>query len=354
MKILLLTRYGRRGSSSRLRFLQFLPFLRHAGIECTVQPLFDDTLLSSKYETGTYTLTAVMRVYLGRIEQMMKRHCFDLVWIEKEALPWMPVRIEHSLLGGVPYVLDYDDALFHDYDLHRSLLVRRFFGQRIDVLMASARLVVGGNDYLTQRARDAGASWVEFLPTVIDLNRYSSQPPVYPSGYVPRIVWIGSPSTAHYLKLIHKPLLALGERCAFKMRLIGTRLELPGVDVEYVNWRETTEVSDIQACQVGVMPLPDSPWTRGKCGYKLIQYMACGLPVVASPVGVNSAIVRENVNGFLASADDEWIASLEILLREAALRQCMGSAGRQRVEDEYCIQQVAPRLIQWLKLAGGC
>jgi glycosyltransferase involved in cell wall biosynthesis len=100
------------------------------------------------------------------------------------------------------------------------------------------------------------------------------------------------------------------------------------------------------------MPLLDSPWERGKCGYKLIQYMACGLPVVASPVGVNSVIVREGVNGFLASADEEWAVALETLIRDAALRQRMGSAGRQRVEDEYCVQQTAPRLIQWLKFVG--
>lgn len=353
MKILLLPRYGRLGASSRLRFFQYLAFLRQADIECTVQPLFNDDLLSRKYKTGKYALTKVMRAYSNRIGLLMKRRCFDLVWIEKEALPWLPDWIERLLLHGVPYVLDYDDALFHNYDLHRSIWVRRFFGKRIDVLMAGARLVVCGNEYLAKRARDAGAPWEEVLPTVIDLDRYSHKTMAEFKGEAQRIVWIGSPSSAPYLKLIHKPLMALGKRCIFKLRLIGAQLELPGVDVEYVDWSEANEVSSIQNCQVGVMPLLDSPWERGKCGYKLIQYMACGLPVVASPVGVNSQIVSVGINGFLANADEEWTEALETLLRDAALRQRMGHAGRQRVEDQYCIQKSAPRLIQWLKSVGA-
>lgn len=353
MKILLLSRYGRLGASSRLRFFQYLAFLQQADIECTVQPLFNDALLSSKYKTGNYALTKVMRAYSDRIGQLLKRHCFDLVWIEKEALPWLPDWLERSLLQGVPYVLDYDDALFHNYDLHRSLWVRRFFGKRIDFLMAGARLVVCGNDYLAKRARDAGAPWVEVLPTVIDVDRYSPKTMAEFKEDAQRIVWIGSPSSAQYLKLIHKPLMTLGKRCIFKLRLIGAQLELPGVDVEYVDWSEANEVSSIQNCQVGVMPLLDSPWERGKCGYKLIQYMACGLPVVASPVGVNSQIVSVGINGFLANADEEWTEALETLLRDAALRERMGHAGRQHVENEYCIQKAAPRLIQCLKSVGA-
>lgn len=351
MKMLLLSRYGSLGSSSRLRFIQYLSLLRQAGIECKIQPLFNDTLLSNKYETGHYKLTEVMGAYSDRIKQMMNRHLFDLVLIEKEALPWLPACVERALLGGVPYVLDYDDALFHHYDLHRSLWVKLLFGHRLDVLIAGARLVISGNDYLAGWARNAGATRVELLPTVVDLDHYP-QLPLVDLGGVPRIVWIGSPSTSKYLKLIHKPLLALGERCTFKLQVIGARVDLPGVAVDYVDWSEATEASSIKACQIGVMPLPDTPWERGKCGYKLIQYMACGLPVVASPVGVNSLIVREKVNGFLAGTDEEWVEAMEVLLRDAPLRQRMGCAGRKRVEDEYCVQQSAPRLIQLLKFAG--
>jgi len=292
-----------------------------------------------------------MGAYSHRVLQLMRRHLFDLVWIEKEALPWLPVWIERALLCGVPYVLDFDDALFHHYDLHPSPLVRCFLGHRLDLLMADARLVVCGNDYLAERAKHAGAPWVEVLPTAIDLERYHSPPADNSDCDVPRIVWIGSPTTVHYLNLIHKSLLSLRERYPFKLRVIGARLDLLGIDVEYIDWSEESEVSAIQACQVGIMPLLDSPWERGKCGYKLIQYMACGLPVVASPVGVNHMIVHEGVNGFLAGSHDEWVVKLESLLRDEPLRQRMGTAGRLRVESEYCIQETGPRLIQLLRTA---
>ena len=351
--LLLLTRYGRLGASSRMRSLQFLPWLEQAGFECTVAPLVDDGQLQVRYQKGGYQLFGLLQAYWRRVRTLMQRHRFDVVWIEKEALPWLPAWFERFLLRGAPYVLDYDDAIFHNYDQHSSALVRRFFGRRIDRLMTGARLVVAGNVYLTQRAQDAGAPWVEILPTVIDLDRYSVKPALAPADELLRIVWIGSPSTIRYLALLREPLAALGQRFAFKLRVIGGgTIDLPGVDVEFMQWAEATEVASIQACDIGVMPLLDSPWERGKCGYKLIQYMACGLPVVASPVGVNGEIVRVGENGFLADTTSEWVDALGRLLSNAALRQQMGKVGRKRVEAEYCIQQVAPRLAALLRTAG--
>jgi len=353
MKILLLTRYGRLGASSRMRSLQFLPWFEQASMKCTVAPLVDDTQLQVLYQKGSYHLLDMFQAYCRRIHAMVQRHRFDLVWIEKEALPWFPAWVEGFLLRGVPYVLDYDDAIFHNYDQHFSVSVRRFLGRRIDRLMAGACLVIAGNAYLAKRARDAGAPWVEIVPTVIDLDRYAVEPVSVPSSEQLRIVWIGSPSTVQYLSLLREALAVISEKFSFRLRVIGWgAIDLPGVDVEFVPWTEATEVSLIKACDIGVMPLPDSPWERGKCGYKLIQYMACGLPVVASPVGVNGEIVRVGENGFLANTAREWVDALGRLLTDAALRQQMGRMGRKRVEEVYCVQQVAPRLAALLRSAG--
>jgi glycosyltransferase involved in cell wall biosynthesis len=354
VNILLLTRYDRLGASSRLRSLQFLHMFREAGMTYAVQPLFSDEVLKSKYKTGAYGLDMLLLAYLARIKQLMQRNKFDLVWIEKEALPWLPAWFEKILLRGTPYVLDYDDALFHNYDLHRYLLVRALLGKRLDDLMAGARLVTCGNDYLAQRARAAGAPWVEIVPTVIDLDRYTPKPSYDLVEAVPKIVWIGSPSTIQYLIKLEEPLSALAKKTPFKfkLRVIGGTITMQGVDVECVPWTEDTEVQNIAECDVGIMPLNDSPWERGKCGYKLIQYMACGLPVVASPVGVNTQIVQDGFNGFLAEESDAWVAKLGQLLGDTALRAKMGGAGRQRVVSEYCIQQVGPRLINLLQKAG--
>jgi len=352
MRIAALTRYGRLGASSRMRTIQLLPSLKASGIDSTAQPLFNDEMLLRKYKTKRYGIGSVLKAYGRRVRQLLWRHQFDLLWIEKEALPWIPFSIENILLGGVPYVLDYDDAVFHNYDQHRSMWVRRLLGRRIDRLMAGARLVIAGNEYLAQRARDAGAPWVEEVPTVVDLERYAPRSVSSGQAGAPRIVWIGSPSTVKYLVALETPLTALAARVAFKLRVIGGVLEMAGVDVECVPWTEDSEVQSIAECDIGIMPVSDSPWERGKCGYKLIQYMACDLPVVASPIGVNNQIVRNGINGFLARAEDDWVEKLEILLKDADLRKSMGYAGRQRVEAKYCIQQVGPRLAGLLLKAG--
>jgi glycosyltransferase involved in cell wall biosynthesis len=220
--------------------------------------------------------------------------------------------------------------------------------------MAKAALVVAGNDYLAQRARLAGAPWVEVVPTVIDLNRYPLPLAIDCNGSADPfcVVWIGSPSTAQYLKLIEKALQAFAKKWPLLLRVIGADFKIAGVQTECVQWTEATEVESIAAGHVGVMPLQDSPWERGKCGYKLIQYMACGLPVVASPVGVNNQIVEHGVNGFLARSDAEWEIALEQLFAHVQLRQRMGKAGRAKVEAQYCIQKTGPKMAELLKKAA--
>ena len=150
------------------------------------------------------------------------RNC-QAFWIEKEALPWLPLWLEKWALGGVPYVLDYDDAVFHQYDQHSSYWVRSLMGRRIDGLMKGASLVIAGNSYLAARALQAGAIRVEVLPTVIDLERYP-KPAAHSSlvgSRLPRIVWIGSPTTVVYLSHLAEPLRALYVQIPFQLRVIG-------------------------------------------------------------------------------------------------------------------------------------
>ena len=357
LRVLMLTKYGRLGASSRMRSLQYLPWFEQSGLQVTVQSLLSDDQLLSRYHRGGYALNELLRSYSNRLGVLLQRRQFDVLWIEAEALPWWPLWVEQGLLRGVPYILDFDDAIFHNYDQHCQPWVRWVYGRRLDGLMAQAVLVVGGNDYLAQRARDAGTRWVEVLSTVIDLARYPVQSKEHGAMQAPdtpfKIVWIGTPGNVHYLDLLREPLQALAAQHSFVLRVIGAAaFSVPGVRVEVLPWSEATEVEVISACDIGVMPLQDSPWERGKCGYKLIQYMACGLPVVASGVGVNSKIVCVGENGFLANTADEWLAALGQLLGNATLRRQMGVAGRQRVEDEFCIQKTGPRLAQLLRAVG--
>lgn len=354
LRVLALPHYGQQGASSRMRSWQYFPVMREAGVHVEVQALIDDATLLDRYKVGSYRLVSVLKWYALRVAALFGREKFHLLWIEKEALPWVPLWFELILLRRVPYVLDFDDAVFHNYDQHRFAVVRRLYGLRLDRLMAKAALVVCGNQYLADRAKSAGARRVEVLPTVIDLVRYPAPllPNSLPTNEVATIVWIGSPSTAKYLQMLQKPLQLLAQRMNFVFRIIGAEFQIPGVQVECVPWTEATEVACIAACQVGVMPLQDSAWERGKCGYKLIQYMACSLPVVASPIGVNTEIVQHGVNGYLANTTAEWVDALEALLTDSTLRSRMGKAGRQAVEDKYCIQKTGPKMAELLKEAA--
>jgi glycosyltransferase involved in cell wall biosynthesis len=252
------------------------------------------------------------------------------------------------MLRGVPYALDFDDAIFHNYDLHRAGWVRRVFGRRIDYLMENAHLVVAGNSYLAARAIAAGAKRVEIIPTVVDLARYATKSR-YTTTKKPIIVWIGSPSSVQYLLELVEPLSELANRQAFTLRVIGGgTITIQNVEVESLPWSLETEVALIAECDIGIMPLRNTPWEQGKCAYKLIQYMACGLPTVASAIGANCDAVIQGKTGFLAETPMDWVEKLALLLSDARLRERLGKVGRMRVETEYSLQKTAPRLVRIL------
>ena len=194
------------------------------------------------------------------------------------------------------------------------------------------------------------------LPTVVDTAIYRPHKDPGQDDAPPVIGWIGSPSTWAYVR----PILPLLEEVA---RTTGARVRVVGAGkiavsemfegLEIVEWAQESEVAEVQAMDIGLMPLPDEPWARGKCGYKLIQYMACELPVIASPVGVNSEIVVPGETGILATGPDQWKAALEQLVGDKVMRQRMGMAGRQRAEDHYSLKVHAPRLVEILTSLVG-
>jgi glycosyltransferase involved in cell wall biosynthesis len=215
--------------------------------------------------------------------------------------------------------------------------------------MSSAAAVSAGNPYLAERALEAGATRVEMIPTVVDLSRYGVRALGMAEGKA-RIGWIGTPGTARLLSVIEDPLAAVVRDHGVTLTLVGVRSSpIPTVQIEPRPWSEETEVAEIQRFDLGIMPLPDEPFERGKCGYKLIQYMACGLPVVASPVGVNRDIVRHGINGFLASTQDEWRDALARLAADPGLRARMGAAGRRMVEEHYSLAVTVPRIAALLR-----
>ncbi len=343
MKILFLTRYDSKGASSRYRFLQYIPYLETAGFECIVSPLFDNQYLNNLYNCKPNNFLNLLIYIKRRLSILVTTNKFDLLVLEKEIIPFAPAFLEQFLkLIKVPYIVDYDDAIFNQYDCHTNPIVRTILRKKIAVVMRNSQLVIAGNNYIAKYAQQAGAKQVEVIPTVIDINKYSLIKSKKNDAF--KIVWIGSPSTYQHVEAI---LPALAKICNIKLLLIGAgNKEFNEPWIEVRSWSEVSEIKDIQSADVGIMPLPDTAWARGKCGFKLIQYMACGLPVIASPVGVNADIVEHGKNGFLASSLEDWIRFLTKLRNDQILRTRMGNYGRSKVEKHYCLQVTAPRIVE--------
>ncbi|GAU07625.1 glycosyltransferase family 4 protein [Desulfoplanes formicivorans] len=351
MKVLLLSRYGPLGASSRVRFLQYLPYFESQGIEVRVKPLLSDAYVKALYN-GCFCLHEVLQGYTTRILAMLTARYFDVVIIEKELFPFMPAIAERILkFTRVPYVVDYDDALFHRYDCHPNHWVRRLLGKKIDTVMRHAKCVIAGNQYLADRAKKAGAPKVEIIPTVVDTDRYQPRPRSNPNELT--VGWIGTPKTSRYLQPLLPVFASLKQKFSVRFVAVGANHEdFEGTPVDVWPWSEDSEVASVQQFDIGIMPLVDSPWERGKCGYKLIQYMACGLPVVASPVGVNREIVKDGENGFLADSVDDWAEALTTILK-ANLSQIknFGNKGRKLVVNRYSLQAQASRFCAVVKEA---
>jgi len=356
LRILALTRYGRMGASTRLRFLQYIPVLESRGFQVSVAPLLSDVYLRRCYTGQSPDWLSLGGAYSRRLFALLRVREFDLLWIEKELFPNLPAWAEIMLRRlRIPYVVDYDDAVFHNYDLGQHL-IKKFMSRKIDRVMQEATLVVCGNTYLAERAQDAGAHCVEVVPTVIDLQKYSVRPDSLYESKRETITlgWVGSPATVKYLEGISQALQRLATMCPVRLHVIGAQYSVPGLEVECRTWHEESEASEIQKFDIGIMPLPDFPWERGKCGYKLIQYMACGLPVVASRVGANKTIVKDGVTGYLVRdmEENEWLAALESLCTDVEVRRNMGLQGRLAVEKFYCLQVTGPRVAKLLAEAA--
>ncbi len=342
MRILILPRYTAKGASSRYRFWQYVPGLRRAGHKVEVKPLMSDGYLTERYKTGRRGWRWLAAGYAARFLAALRAGRYDAVLCEQEVFPFLPAAVETFVAKlNSRFILDYDDAAHCKYDGWPVL--RR----KIARLMRAAERVVVGNNNLAGYARQFTPR-VSVIPTVVDLAAYPNRQVAAHSGTV-RIAWIGTPMTATFLQ----PLIPEFTRLQKKHPQLGFRFigagsfSSNGLRTETREWSVTTEAQLLSECDIGIMPLSDTEFTRGKCGLKLIQYMACGLPVVASPVGANCEIVEENRNGFLAANAREWIEKLSALIESAELRKRLGESGRAKVADGYTLEH---GLSKWLEI----
>jgi glycosyltransferase involved in cell wall biosynthesis len=247
-------------------------------------------------------------------------------------------------------VVDFDDPWHLRYASHPSPLVRALLGGKLEAVVARADVVTVGSAMLRDWAAKAGARRLVELPPVVDLERYPLRP-LPPGPFT--LGWIGTPANEPYLELIAEPLRRLAAAREVRLRLIGGRgrLAIPGLCIERVPWREEEEAAALAPCHVGVMPLRDGPWERGKCGYKLVQYMAAGRPAVASPVGAGAALLVPGVTGLIADGDQAWLEALTALADDRERASAMGLAARERAQAHYSLAAAEPRLIALLRQA---
>jgi glycosyltransferase involved in cell wall biosynthesis len=341
--------YGQQAASTRYRLTQYIPGLREHGIDLRVSPLLTDTYLRSRF-AGRSTLSAGLAwSALRRLGELATLHRADAAVLYAELLPLCPGGVERALLSR-PYVYDLDDAFYLRYRTGRLARLAPLLGEKCDRVVAGAAAVTAGSPVLHAYARQFNPR-TTLIPTVVDITRHVPDPSRRTGPFT--VGWVGSPSTAKYLGEVVAPLERLGREGPVRLVVMGgTAPAVSGVEVVQLPWSEAAEVPLINSFDVGIMPLTDDAWSRGKCAFKLIQYMACAVPVVASPVGANRVVVTPEC-GMLAAGDTEWLEALRMLRDGAGIRRQMGEAGRERVVAGYSLQSALPTMAAVLRGVVG-
>jgi glycosyltransferase involved in cell wall biosynthesis len=359
MRVLFVMPYGSLAASSRTRVYQYFPYLDRAGIRYDVLTVFPDArihgitlpLLRGPGRKVVYYIEGWVRTLVVGWRALFRARRYDVLFFQRAMFPtpvpallrWRDARI----------VYDFDDAIFTT-DVTEKSLVNRIVRWRNSrglppLLRASAHAIVE-NDY-TRAYAERYCPRVSTITGPIDTDRYRPRESPKPGGSPVVLGWIGSPTTEKYLEMIRGPLEEVGRRFSnARLLLVGASgFEVAGLPTERRRWDVEREVDDLRAFDIGLMPLPDDAWTRGKGGYKLLQYMAVGIPAVTSPVGVNRVLVSDGVDGFWATGEEAWTDRLCRLILDADLRRSAGAAGRRKMESAYALSVSAGRLIEILK-----
>lgn len=339
----------------RFRLEQWENILRSQGVEITYAPFETDELREILYKSGNTLgkVQAVAKNMNRRRAEVKSLDGFDLVYVFREAALLGPAWFERRIAAsGVPMIFDFDDAVFHAYKSpSNGYLSYLKFPNKIGEICKLSTHVMAGNEYLSDYAKQFNEN-VTIIPTTIDTDKYRVvEKDANPAQVT--IGWSGSFSTVQHLDTIRDVLRELARDEKFILRVVGTpNYKISGVETEAINWRSETEIEDLEQIDIGLMPLPDDQWSKGKCGLKALQYMALGIPTVCSPVGVNSAIIEDGANGFLADGKNEWIEKLKRLLYSAQLRRKIGLAGRETVEQGFSAKSQAPRVFEVFQTAA--
>jgi glycosyltransferase involved in cell wall biosynthesis len=352
---------GESTPSARFRILQYVQRFADAGIECVCfYPVIPKYGYVPRWVPGKHLRLAVRRLtqlflYLPYRWWQIRRAGlpgYDAVILQKQLAAWPEgAYLEKMIARRNPRViLDLDDAEFTD-PANRECARAKESTKHVAALSMA---VVVCNQYLANAVADAARAIVK-IPTTVDEQRFI--PRVQPSGEGVTIGWTGSASTVNYLRLILPALEAVIDRTGASLLIISDQTRIDWLAhiprVRFLKWNAVDEVAQLHEMDIGIMPLPDDPWTRGKCAFKIIQYMAAGIPTVASPVGMNCEVTQDGLTGYFARSNEEWIESLESLVRSAALRKEMGASARQYFDDHLSGSKIAAAWVDLLNNLAG-
>lgn len=327
--------------SQRFRYEQYLDTLQFHQIKYRIFPFIDAYTNTILYRKG-YTLQkiwGILKGYFRRIAHILEARNADYILLHREASPLGPPVFEWLLAKVMrkKIIYDFDDAIWLSNTSSVNTMVSRLkWHHKVANICHWSYKISGGNTYLCQYALQFNTS-VVLNPTTIDTNHLHNQLKDQTSE-VPVIGWTGSHSTMGYLDNLVPVLQRLSEVYTFKIVVISNQrpdFQLP--NLTFIRWQASTEITDLLNMHIGIMPLTDDPWAKGKCGFKALQYLSLGIPAVVSPVGVNCEIVEHGINGYLCSDENEWYQALATLISDSSLRAKMGKAGRTKVEDQYSV-----------------
>ena len=334
------TRYDEMGASSRYRFINYKKFLKNYNIKIDIYPFFNKKYLIKKYKNKT-NFIQILFFFIKRFYQLIKNKN-NIYFIEKELFPYMPLFIEMLFLRKKKFILDFDDAIYLNY--HKNFFIKLIFNYKIEKLSKKASHIFVGSNHLYDYFKKFNSN-ISILPTVIDFEKYSNVK-VKKFNKI-SIVWIGTPSTKKYLSSIIPSLIELKKEFDLNLIVIGAKFK--NKNIKNYKWSENTEVRILKKCHIGIMPLDNSIWSKSKCSFKIIQYLASGLAAVASDIGQNSYILN-NDNGLLISKKELWYDKLKKLVLDVDYRSRLSLNGIKIIENKYNYNINTKNLIRILKI----
>ncbi len=347
MKVLFLTQTDVDGPASRYRVCQYLNYLEEQGVECVLSPGVKKNHYLRVY-SGRHPMrkfAAFVLVFFKRLKDIVRASRYDIVFLQREIFPQVfPVFEKLMMRRNKRLIFDFDDAIFLIPPQRDSFIYKFRYRGNIREIIKGSSYIIAGNEYLREYAGRFNSK-VCVIPTCVDTARFCIKKKLVSDNEQTIIGWIGTEHSLFYLKNIEEVFKELSKKFNICLHVIGGKsFSVKGVKVVCKKWDMGTEVADLHKFDIGVAPLLDDGWGKGKCGLKALQYMSCGIPVVCSDAGVYREMIVEGRNGFLASSYKEWVEKLARLIQDKRLREKISLSARSMVEEKYSLKVNASKL----------